>query len=243
MDDEKKTDEEEKQPVPSETEQKSEKTDEQKDQDEEALKKQEHLSNLQKAIDEAEAELQLKRKAKKAIKSEEQESPDELPKIDLSDPGSKAWDKHIKDNVNPLQEELDKEKKEVRTFALKEFLGNKPALAKNPDKLKELMDTYDRLKTASERTKEGVLLDLNKAYAAVFHDELIQAANARRFQDAEQLQLEFEPAVSHGSGGYSQSERARAPKLTQSDLIQLAKWGMTPQEWIEMKNAQDKKQE
>jgi uncharacterized membrane protein YheB (UPF0754 family) len=231
--------EEKKTQVPPEND--SEKESEDKKIEEEATKKQLHLTNLQKAIDEAEAELQAKRKAKKEIKEEIVD--DTSLKIDLNDPSSKAWNDHINAKVQPVQDELEKEKKEIRTFALKEFLSNKPALAKKPEKLQEMMDVYDKIKTASERTKEGVLLDLNKSYAAVFHDELLQVANSRRIEDAENANLFTEPAISYGSTGYSESnERQRMPKLTQADILQLSKWGMTPQEWVEMKQTQDKKQ-
>ena len=74
-----------------------------------ALKEEERLANIRKAIAEANAELKTIRTATKKEKSGI-EAEEELPKIDFNDSGSKAWDKHIKDTVNPLQAELEKEK-------------------------------------------------------------------------------------------------------------------------------------
>ena len=87
------------------------KSEEEKKLDSEVLKKQELLANVNKAYDEAKAELKKIREAKKVEKPAEEE----IPKIDFTDPSSKAWDKHIKENVTPLQEELEKEKDE-RTY-------------------------------------------------------------------------------------------------------------------------------
>ena len=81
----------------------SEETQENK-KDEEVLKKEQQLANLQKAI--AEANTQLKDLRKPKTQAQEDE---EIPKIDMDDPSSKAWNKHINSQVNPLQEELEKE--------------------------------------------------------------------------------------------------------------------------------------
>ena len=199
--------------------------------DKEVLAKKEQLDNVTKAILEANNELKRLRKEKKGLKPEEEE---ELPKINMEDPSAKAWDKHIGDKVNPIQTELDKEKEEIRTFALQEFLADKPSLSKNPEKLKELMATYEKIRTATERTKEGVMLDLKKSYAAIYHEELLDAARNRDVAEAKANEMFSDIAVSKGSTSYSTEKKVR-PKLSEDDKLVLAKWGMTEDEWQKMK--------
>lgn len=187
--------------------------------DPEVQKKEEEKANLDKAILEAQDQLRKIREEKKKVKTEEEE----LPKIDLDDPSAKAWDRHMREKVNPLQQELDQEKAEVRNFAIKEFLSDKPALAKNPEKLKELVSNYERIKTASERTKEGVLLDLDRAYAATFHKELLDAARSRRVEQAQGDILFSDIAVSRGATSYA-APKVTAPKLTDEERMIVAKW-------------------
>lgn len=211
---------------------------EKKQEDLEVQKKKEQLENLNKAIHEANEQLKKSREAKKT------ETEEEIPKIDFNDPSSKAWDRHIKENVTPMQEELAKEKEEIRTFALREFLSDKPSLSNDPEKIKELMATYEKLKTASERTKEGVLIDLNKAFGAVFHDELISQARESRVRKAQGDALFSDPAVSRGSTAYFKEHEANpADSLSDDDKQILAKWGMTPDEWGKTKVEMDKKEQ
>ena len=138
---------------------------------EELTKKNEQLANVQKAIDDANAELRKVRSQKKQIVAETKPEEQEL-KIDLEDPSAKAWDKHIRQQITPVETELEQEKEEIRSYALREFLADKPSLASKPEKLKELIQEYEALSVGriSGKTKEGVLLYLNKAYASVFHD-------------------------------------------------------------------------
>ncbi len=193
----------------------------------------EEVSNLEKAKSQALKELQEIRDTKKKTKSSAIID-EEIPIIDLSDPAAKAWDKHISDKVSPVQMEIDKEKEEVRAFALQEFLRDKPNLSKNPDKLKELMDVYDKIHTASERTREGVIMDLDKAYAAVFHQQLFNAARRSRIEDIESDILTSDIAITRGATTYS-SEKERGPKLSEDDKKILSKWGIEPEEWIDEK--------
>lgn len=209
----------------------ADKVEAQKKLDLELKAKEEKKANLDKAILEAEEQLKTKRKAKQDIPPEEVEL-----EIDMNDPGAKAWDKHIKKNVQPLAENLEKEKAEVRQFALKEFLQDKPALANNPEKVKELVDLYDRIKIASERNKEGVLLDLNKAFAAIYHEQLINAAKAGKFEKVKEMELFSNPAVDKGATSYV-DEKEKMPNLSKEDREILAKWGMTPEQWWEMKRS------
>lgn len=204
----------------------------------EVQKKKEQLENLNKAISEAHEQLRKSREAKRAGKTEEEE----IPKIDFDDPSSKAWAKHIQDNVNPLQVELEKEKEEIRTYALKEFLSDKPSLSANPEKLKELMGTYEKIKTASERTKEGVLIDLNKAFAATFSEELMNQVREGRVNRMRGDILFSDPAVSRGSTAYSKDhEVSPITSLSDEDRQILMKWGVSPEEWAKDKTEMDKK--
>ena len=200
--------------------------------------KEEHLEKVNKAIEEANDVLREKRKAAK--QTQEPEKEDETPQIDMEDPSSKAWDKHIKQQVSPVQAELEKEREDIRKLALGEFLADKPALASTPEKLKEVMEVYDRIKTGSERVKESVLLDLQKAFAAVFHDRLIQVARTARVQDARQQQIFTDPAVDRGTTAYPE-QRDQPPQMSDQDRQILAKWGMTPQQWWDMKKETDTK--
>lgn len=171
--------------------------------DEEVLKKQEHLANLNKAVSEANAQLKsIREETRKAKLTPEQLADEDIPKIDMEDPSAKAWNRHINQRVEPVQKELEKEKEEIRSFALQEFMSDKPSLAKSPEKVKELVATYERIRTATERTKEGVLLDLRKAYAAVFHEELLQAARQERVSQAKADSIFSDIAVSKGATAY-----------------------------------------
>lgn len=195
--------------------------------DPEVIAKAEQLANLNKAIAESQRKLKDLRAAKKQPVEE-----DEVPKIDFNEPSSKAWDKHIRESVNPMQAELEKERDEVRGFALKEFLSTKPALARNPDKLKEVMEVYERSHTATERTQQGVLRDLQKAYAYVHDDELLNRARQERVEQAESDILFSDAGVSRGATAYN-APKDTQPRLSQEDRDILSKWGITPTEYIE----------
>lgn len=166
--------------------------------DPEIKAKEEQKANLDRAIAEANETLRQRREAAKKAKQGIVEE-EILPQIDDNDPGSKAWSKRISDTVAPALSQLEKQKDEVRSFALRRFLSDKPALAKSPEKLKELMSTYDRIKTATEQTQEGVLLDLGKAYGATFSDELIEAARNRRIDSAKEDMIASDIAIDRGS--------------------------------------------
>lgn len=206
--------------------------------DAELKAKEEKKANLDKAIAEAEENLRKKREEARNAASQSgapAPSQEEKVEIDMNDPGAKAWDEHIKKTVSPLQQEIEKEKAEVRTLALREFLSDKPALASNPEKVKELVDLYDRIKIATERNKEGVLLDLNKAFAALYSEQLIDAAKTQKIDRVKELNLFNEPAIDKGATAYG-SEKERMPNLSAADIKVLASWGMTPQQWWEMQN-------
>lgn len=171
--------------------------------DPEIKKKEEQVANLNKAIEEANETLRIKRQAiKEPIANEE------VPVIDMNDPAAKAWEKHINDKTAPLSSQLERQKEEVRTFALRKFLQDKPSLAGSPEKLKELMANYDRIKVATEQTQEGVLLDLDKAYGATFHEELISAARQGRLERAKEDMIASDIGISRGTD----SEPERQPQ-------------------------------
>lgn len=217
-------------------------TQEQKNIDEEAQKKQEQLTNLNTAIDLANDELRNLRKGIKTIKSASGE--DELPKIDMEDPSSRAWDQHIVEKVAPVQRELEQEKQEVRSYALREFLADKPLLAKSPEKVKQLISSYEALSAGriSEKTKEGVLLYLDKAYAAENYDELLAVSGQKRVNKAKADIAFSDIATSKGATGYPSSKESTAP-LTADDRAILAKWNLSEEEWQEMDKKQKAKKE
>lgn len=162
-------------------------------------KKEEVKANLDKAIAEAQETLRQTRAEIKRAKTAEEIEEDNLPEIDMSDPSAKAWDKRIRESNAPISSQLEKQKKEVRDFALRRFLTDKPSLAKNPEKLKELISTYDRIKVATEQTQEGVLMDLDRAYGATFHEELRSAARTARLNQATEDMIASDIAVDKGS--------------------------------------------
>ncbi len=190
--------------------------------------KQEQLANLDKAIKEEQVRLQKVRKERKESKPVEEE---ELPQINLEDPSAKAWDKRIQDAISPANRDLEKAKDERRLFALRQFLAEKPALSKNPERLKAMMETYDRLKTSSELTSEGITMDLERAYAAEHADELMRAARTARMDGARNDAIFSDIGVSRGSSTYSTEKEVQAEHLTEDQKQVLARWGMTPAEW------------
>lgn len=199
----------------------------------EELSKEQHLANLNKAIAEAQTELHNVRKGKKVVKtSTPSDEEDELPSIDDSDPSARAWTKRINDTVTPVQQEMEKEKEEIRSFALRSFLEDKPSLARNPEKVKELVQYYDRIRTATERTTEGVLLDLRKAYAVVYSDSILQADTTRRRDEAQALSSFSESAVDSGATSYLERKSPSKVKLTEEDRQILSRWGQSPDEWV-----------
>lgn len=190
----------------------------------EAKRKEEQLINLGKAIEEAQSELKTLRTQKKSIVVEE----DELPKIDLEDPSTKAWDKHIGEKVNPTLAQFEQQKLEVRGSALREFLADKPNLSKSPEKLKGLMDTYESLSRGriTELTKEGILPYLEKAYAAEFHQSLLSSARSSQVERAKDDILFSDIAVSRGATSYS-NEIPSKKQLSKEDEDIVSKWDRT----------------
>lgn len=147
-------------------------------------------------------------------------------KIDETSPEAQAWIKKMQSQVTPVQEELEKEKSEIRTFAISKFLDGKPSLAKNPEKLKELMAVYERSHTASERTSEGILSDLEKAYAYTHSSELLDAARQGRVDDAKRSAIFADIAVSRGSTGYA-APQEQPTQHTDEEKAILARWGQS----------------
>ena len=190
------------------------------------------------------ADLQKARLEKRQLKKEPQSGPSGPVEkvIDEADPDAQAWLKKIHQTVSPVQDELDKEKAEIRQFSLDEFLADKPSLAKNPDKLKEVLSVYDKIKTASERTTQGVLLDLRKAYAAVFQDELLEADRQNRVEGVRRDAAFSEAGISRGSTAYSSPKETR-PKLTAEEEKLAVRWYGSIEAYAKVKAEQDKKLE
>ena len=193
--------------------------------DDEEKRKNEQLENLNAAIAQANDEL-------RTIRAQKREAKEETPdlKVDLNDPNAQAWDKHIADKVSPVQAELDAEKREVRTFALQSFLADKPVLSQSPEKVKELVALYEKIRTATERTPEGVIVDLKRAYAALHADTLIAAAHNDRVDKVKAEAAQLEEAATHGGSSYQAPRKVRS-KLSDDDKSQLAKWGITEEQW------------
>lgn len=206
------------------------------------LSKAEQLANLDKAIDEANDKLRKKREALKSGKVDEDddEDNDEL-EINLKDPNSKAWDKHIKKTVDPALKELDAEKQELFKYTLQEFLVDKPALYANPEKLQAVIETYGRIRNNTGRVKEGIINDLQRAFAAEHHEELQNDKTKVRVDKARKEAIYADPGVSRGAGNY-QPEREITPVYSDQDAKILAKWNMTPEEHSKMtKEMQEKR--
>ncbi len=196
--------------------------------------KTEQLANLDKAIKEEQDRLRKVRKDRKQATVVDPEE-EELPKINLEDPSAKAWDRRIQQAAAPANQELERAKEERRLFALRQFLADKPSLSKDPQKLKAMMETYDKLKTSTELTSEGILMDLDKAYAAEHADELIGAARSSRIDGARNDAVFSDIGVSRGSSSYSSNKEEKPVQLNEEERQILARWGMTPAEWQETK--------
>jgi len=191
---------------------------------EEELRKKEHLANIEKAIAEGNKKLKEIRTAIKQVKPQETE---ELPKIDLDDPSARAWDNRINDTVNPVKAEMEAEKQEIRSFALQDFLADKPALAKDPEKVKELVQVYEKIRTATERTVPGVLTDLRRAYAAQNADNLLKVADQTRVAKAQADATFADPAISRGASSY-QAPKKLVPTYDKEQQQILARWSTSP---------------
>ena len=179
-------------------------------------------ATLVKAKADAEAEL-LRVRAEKRAEKKKVSAPDaeEEKVIDKNDPDAKAWIKEIQTTVSPVAEELEKEKQETFGLTLEEFLEDRPATAQSPEKLKEMMGIYNSISTS--RTKEGMRRDLDKAYAATFHKELLDAARQSRVENARKDALFSDIAVSRGSTGYS-TPKETARVYSDDEKAILAKW-------------------
>ena len=206
--------------------------------EEELKAKETQLANLNKAIEEANKTLRDARQAKKTVKVEDED--EDIPKINFEDPNAKAWGKHISSEVGPLKDEIAKEKEEVRNFAIKEFLQDKPELAKDPEKVKRIILMSERIGTATGRTREGVLLDLRKAYAAEFADEILQNNDNERIDRARGEAIFSDIAVSRGASSFRDEKEAK-PHVSNEDAAILARWGMSPEEWVKLEQKRKQK--
>lgn len=205
--------------------------------DPEILSKEQHLANVNKAISEANAELKKKREA---LKNDGKEPEEEIPVINLKDPNSKAWDKHISEKVDPVAQEMEAEKNEIFKFTFQDFISQHPSLASSPDKMKAVISTYNVLKQNTGRTKEGVMHDLRRAYAAENFEVLTDEKRNARIKKAQQDAIYSDAGVSRGAGNYLQ-ERESEPTYDDQDLAILGKWGMSPQEHAKMVKEQNEK--
>lgn len=181
----------------------------------------EKLANIKIAVKSEEERLrEIRRKQKLAKQGIIVDEEEELPQIDMKDPSAKAWDKRIRETVAPAQLELEKAKEERRLFTLRQFLQDKPALAKDSNKVKEMMEVYDRIKSSTELTNEGITFDLEKAYAATHYEELISAARQGRVENARNDAIFSNPGVSRGSTAYStETPKKRVYNEEEKDIL------------------------
>ncbi len=171
-----------------------------KKQDDEVQKLEQQKENLKKAVAEAKAELKRVREEKKKVE------PEEVPQIDFNDPASKAWDKHIKEAVNPVHEEQEKVKSEIFNYSLSKWLEDRPALRDNPEELKGFISDYEKVRSSTGLTREGVELDLDRAFAVKYAPELISRARNNRKEKIKEDMLFSEPAISRGATSYQTEE-------------------------------------
>lgn len=214
-----------------------------KNEDDEIKKKEEQLANVNKAIAESNDELRKIRLKSKKLRSGDAEGDDEddIPAINDDDPSAKAWNKRIRENVSPIQADMEKSREEVRTLALKRFLADKPATAGNSEKVKALVAKYERLRESSETNVDVVVDELNQAFAALYSQDLIDAARNRRVKDAKVESLFSEPAVDSGATSYRQRDDEPSEIYSEEDKRILARWGMSPQEHSKLKKEQKAK--
>lgn len=174
--------------------------------------KKEHLANLDKAIVEAEDILRKKREEKKQLGGGTGQGSGEgsgsgqgtAVVINREDPSSQAWIKEIGGSVAPALQALEADQKEVFTLSLRRFLQDKPALAGNAGKLKELVDTYAALlptRGITGRIPEGVSGVLEAAYGAIFSPEILRQARSAGIEAARVDSTLVDAATDHGGTG------------------------------------------
>lgn len=183
----------------------------------------EELVQLGKAKAEALAEISRLRKEKQDLKRGNTE--EELPKIDLEDPSAKAWNRHIQNAVEPALAESEKEKAEILETEVQKFLQDKPSLAKDSAKVKDLMETFEALSNGRITGKVPAKVQeyLIKAYGAITYEEREAADFLERQRQAE-ADAEFsQAAISKGATG-QQSPKPVKKKYSDEEKLIIAQW-------------------
>ncbi len=195
------------------------------EEDPELKKKREEKANLDKAIKQSQDVLRgVRTQIKKAKAGEvEDEEDEEVPQINLKDPAARAWKREIDNSNAPNTELLNQAKEERRKFALRQFLADKPALASSPEKLKETMEMYRKIGTATELTTEGILEDLDRAYAATHYQELRNGTRQDRIDRNREDQIFVDPAISRGSTTYP-DEKPKKRVYSEEERDILKQW-------------------
>ncbi len=85
------------------------------------------------------------------------------------------------------------------------------------------MSTYERIRTASERTREGVLNDLARAYAADNSEQLLKMARTGRIEQAQRDALFSDIAISRGATAYNE-EKPKATVYSEEEKDILKEW-------------------
>ena len=201
--------------------------------DPELEKRKIEVANLERAKIEALKELQRIREEKKSLKTEE-----DIPKIDKEDPNSKAWLKEIKDNVNPFQQDIERQKNETFNFAFDKWLKAHPAVAADPEAVKRQIATYERVKDNSGLTQEGIYIDLERSYAANNYEQVLEREREAGFEKAKDDLVFSSPAISRGSTTYKQ-DHDRMPNLTDEERRVIEAQGWSVDEWWKAKKKHD----
>ena len=116
--------------------------------------------------------------------------------------------------------------------------NDKPALAADPEKMKEFIGNFERNKINTGRTQEGVEQDLDRAYAVTYADLLLSREREQSVRKAEGISLFSEPAVSRGSTSYFSEKPTYndiISNLSQDDRTVIARMNITVEEWAKEK--------
>lgn len=222
-------------PTPPEEEPKGEPQEEKNDEVQQEARK--RLLDATKAAEEELRKIRtIRKQAKKVVSQQDDDEEDEdLPAIDLQDPSVKSWDRHLSQKVDPVNREIEMEKEEVRGLALRDFLMDKPALSKNTDKLKKVMENYHALAQGriTERNKEMVIQYLEKAFAAENHEEFRDRRHQEEVDKAKAEEAFSSVAMSRGSSAYpSPKNLTKMPVLNDDEREVIKKMGYSsPEAW------------
>ena len=187
----------------------------------EEIAKEEHLANLNKAIEVQSEELRRIRKEKKVVKSTDDD--DDIPVINDEDPSAKAWNRRIRESVAPVQEQMERAQDEVRSSALREFLKDKPSLARDPEKVKRLVSRYEKIHEGTELNKDNAIEDFEAAYVSLDPKAILEAARSRRVNEAKAENMYSDIVVDSGTTTYRKERDVSSPQINEEDIPLILK--------------------